>query len=128
MDSKGGNKKMDKKNLTDLEKMSAERKKAEAEYLDSQQDMLNVKRIMREGINNVEDLVKYLVACIKDAKHMEDLARASNNNIMYSETVGIRREFLKLLKLVFLDGTAKEAMDGTEEKHRAENSGEEGYQ
>jgi hypothetical protein len=117
------------RHLSDLDKMNAERRKAEAEYLESQQNMLNVKRIMREGINNVEDLVEYVVACIGDAKHMEDMARASNNNIMYAETIGIRREFVKLLKLVFLDGTAEQVMeDGTEEAHRAKNEGEEAYQ
>ena len=120
---------MEKEKLTDLEKITAERKKAEAEYLESQQSMLNVKRIMREGINDFEELVQYLVAAIQDAKHMEDLARASNNNIMYSETVGIRREFSKLLKLLLMVEKEEdpEEMDGTEEKHRKENNGEEGY-
>jgi hypothetical protein len=118
------------KHLSDLEKMTAERKKAEAEYLESQQNMLNVRRILREGIANVEDLIQYLVACIEDAKHMEDLARERNNAILYSETVGIRREFVKLLKLVLMDGTASppEEVDGTEEAHRAKNEGEESYQ
>ena len=122
---------MEKDKLTDLEKINAERRKAEAEYLESQQNMLNVKRIMREGIADFEDLVQYLVAAIQDAKHMEDLARASNNNIMYAETVGIRREFSKLLKLLLMVKEDLEEdlenVDGTEEKHRKENDGEEGY-
>lgn len=118
---------MEKKNLTDLERMDADRRKAEEAYLESQQNMLNVKRIMREGISDVEDLLAYLVACIEDAKHMEDIARERNNNILYSETIGIRREFVKLLELVLMDGTALEDVEGTEEHHRAENEGEEGY-
>ena len=118
---------MEKKNLTDLEKINAERRKAEAEYLDAQQDMLNVRRIMREGIGNVEDLLSYLVACIEDAKHMEDLARERNNTILYSETIAIRREFTKLVDLVLMDGSAEEVIDGTEEKHREENDGNESY-
>lgn len=121
---------MEKEKLTDLEKITAERRKAEAEYLESQQNMLNVKRIMREGIKGVEDLVQYLVACVEDAKHMEDLARSSNNSIMYSEAVGVRREFTKLLKLIFKvekdEDPAK--VKGTEEHHREKNEGEEAYQ
>jgi hypothetical protein len=63
---------------------------------------------------------------------MEDLARANNNNILYSEAVGIRREFVKLVKLLMVDEMninveSVENMDGTEEAHRANNEGEEGY-
>jgi hypothetical protein len=60
---------------------------------------------------------------------MEDLARASNNNILYSEAVGIRREFSKLVKLL-LKGEEEEdleGVDGTEEKFREENDGNESY-
>ena len=114
--------------LSDLEKMTEERKKAESEYLESQQMVLNVKRIMREGISGVEDLVLYLTACISDVKHMEDLARRQNNTILYSETIAIRREFGKLLRLVMMDGSAQETVDGSEESHREKNTGEEGYQ
>lgn len=118
---------MEKEKLSDLEKINAERRKAEAEYIESQQEMLNVKRIMREGIKDFEELVQYLVACVQDAKHMEDMARASNNAIMYAETVGIRREFSKLLRLVLMEEEEEEAPDGSEEAHRANNEGEEGY-
>ena len=119
---------MDKKKLSDLEKINAERRKAEEAYLESQQDMLNIHRIMREGISGVEDLLQYLVACIEDAKHMEDLARERNNTILYSETIAIRREFTKLLDLVMMDGSAEAVIDGTEEAHREKNTGEEAYQ
>jgi hypothetical protein len=115
------------KHLSDLEKMNAERRKAEEAYLESQQDMLNVRRIMRDGISNVEDLLQYVVACIEDARHMEDLARERNNTILYSETIAIRREFTKLLDLVMKDGSAEAVIDGTEEKFREENDGNESY-
>jgi hypothetical protein len=121
---------MDKKVLSDLEKMNKDRAKAEAEYAEQKEEVTEVFRIMREGIQNDEELVTYLVACIKDAKHMEDVARAKNNNIVYSEAIGIKREFTKLLKLLMIEGEEEEApedVDGTEEKHRANNEGEEGY-
>ncbi|MCK4307580.1 hypothetical protein KAW50_05070 [candidate division WOR-3 bacterium] len=119
---------MDKKVLSDLEKMNKDRAIAEAEYAAQKEEVTEVFRIMREGIQNDEELVTYLVACINDAKHVEDVARQSNNTIMYSEAVGIRREFVKLLKLMMIEEDEKpEDIDGTEEKHRLENDGEEGY-
>ena len=113
--------------VSDLEKMKIERAKAENEYMDGQQQMLEIRRIMREGITNVDELVLYVADVIQGVTHVEDLARASNNAITYSEAVGIRREFTKLLELVLEDGSAM-PMDGTEEKHRENNEGEEGYQ
>jgi hypothetical protein len=121
---------MEKKVLSDLEKMNKDRSKAEAEYTEQREEVLEVHRIMKEGIQSPEELFTYLVACINDAKHMEDLARAGNNNILYSEAIGIRREFTKLLKLLTVDveeGENPEEVDGTEEAHRAKNEGEEGY-
>ena len=121
---------MEKKVLSDLEKMNKDRAAAEAEYAEQKEELTEVFRIMREGIQNDKELVTYLVACIGDAKHMEDIARQSNNNILYSEAIGIRREFVKLLKLMFKGGEKEEDftdVDGTEEAHRAKNEGEEGY-
>jgi hypothetical protein len=121
---------MNKKVLTDLEKMNKDRAKAEAEYAEQKEELTEVFRIMREGIETYEELVTYLVACINDAKHAEDLARQANNNIMYSEAVGIRREFTKLVKLLVEGGEKEENLedlDGTEEAHRANNEGEEAY-
>ena len=121
---------MDKKVLSDLEKMNKDRAKAEAEYTAQKEELTEVFRIMREGIKNDEELVTYLVACIGDAKHMEDIARQGNNTIMYSETVAIKREFTKLLKLLLKGGEEMEDLtdvDGTEEKHREVNDGSEGY-
>ena len=115
------------KKETDLEKLNKDRRRAEEEYLASQQAMLEIRRIQRDGINNVEDLVLYVNDVIGSVIHAEDLARASNNNIIYSEAVGIRREMGKLLDLIFKDGMAMESIDGTEEKHRETNKGEEGY-
>jgi hypothetical protein len=123
---------MNKKVLSDLEKMNKDRAKAEKEYAEQREEVLEVHRIMNEGIQSTDELSTYLIACIEDAKHMEDLARANNNNILYSEAVGIRREFTKLVKLLMVDEIninveSAENMDGTEESHRANNEGEEGY-
>ena len=108
--------------------MNKDRAKAEAEYAEQKDNVLEVHRIINEGIQSVEELVTYLVACIDDAKHMEDLARSKNNTIMYSETVGIRREFTKLLKLLLINEDLEEELeDGTEEKHRLDNDGGEAY-
>ena len=121
---------MGKKIESDLEKMNKDRRKAEEEYLDSQQRMLEIRRIMSDGITNVDELVLYVADVIKSVTHSEDLARASNNGIVYSEAIGIRREFTKLLDLILKDGTAvpMEEIDGTEEAHREKNDGEESYQ
>jgi hypothetical protein len=118
---------MDKKVLSDLEKMNKDRAKAEAEYAEQKEELAEVFRIMREGIKTDEELVTYIVACINDAKHAEDLARQANNNIMYSEAVGIRREFTKLLKLLMAEEEEGEPEDGTEESHRINNEGDESY-
>ena len=119
---------MTSKVASDLEKMGKDRRKAEEEYLKQQNIMLEVRRIQREGISNVEDLIKYASRVIEEVKHSETVARLSNNSIVYSEAIGIRREFEKLLDLVLMDGTAVEQMDGTEEKHREKNDGKEGYE
>ena len=121
---------MSKKVESDLEKMNKDRRKAEEEYLDSQQRMLEVKRIMRDGITNVDELILYVADVIQGVTHSEDLARASNNGIVYSEAIGIRREMTKLLELILKDGSAipVDEVDGTELNHRSNNEGEEGYQ
>ena len=113
---------------SDLEKMNKDRRKAEEAYLESQERMLEIERIKKEGISGVEDLVFYIDDVIESVKHSEDLARMQNNPIVYSEAIGIRREMEKLLTLVFTDGTAIEQIDGTEEAHRESNTGEEAYQ
>ena len=119
---------MDKKVVSDLEKMNKDRARAEQEYMEQKEELTEVFRIMREGISDAEELLTYLSACIKDARHMEDVARASNNNILYSEAIAIRREMTKLLELLLMNGTAEQSVeDGTEEAHRANNEGEEGY-
>ena len=118
---------MGKKVASDLEKMGKDRRKAEEEYLASQQLKTEVMRIQRDGIGNVEDLVTYVGRVIEEVKHSETVARLSNNPIVYSEAIGIRREMEKLLVLVLKDGTAMEHTDGTEEAHREKNDGEEGY-
>jgi len=123
---------MDKKVLSDLEKMSKDRAKAEAEYIEQKEKVLDMHRMLKEGIKDGGELFEYLVFCINDCKHMEDLARKNNNNIMYSEAIGIRREFTKLLKLLTTAAREEEeeeegGEDGTEEAHRANNDGGEAY-
>jgi hypothetical protein len=118
---------MNKKVLTDLERMDKDRARAEAEYAEQKEELTEVYRIMREGIKTDEELVTYIVACINDAKHMEGVARQANNNIVYSETIGIRREFTKLLKLLMAEEEEGEPEDGTEESHRKNNEGDESY-
>jgi len=113
---------------SDLEKMNKDRRKAEEEYLASQEQQLEMQRIEKEGILGVDDLVTYCIAVIEDVKHSEDIARVSNNSIIYSEAIGIRREFSKLLNLVFKVEAEDSPTEGTEEAHRANNDGQEGYQ
>jgi hypothetical protein len=119
---------MNKKVLSDLEKMNKDRARAEQEFMKEKEEVTEIFRIMREGIKNSDELLIYLAGCIKDAKHMEDIARASNNNIMYSEAVAIRREMSKIGKLLSIGGQQVSEVDGTEEAHRANNGGEEAYQ
>lgn len=111
-----------------LEKMNKDRRKAEEEYLEGQTRMLEIQRIKRDGINNGEELVMYAEDVILSVMHSEDLARQHDNHIVYSESIGIRREMQKLLNLVRMVGVELEEIDGTEEKHRVNNNGEEGYQ
>ena len=118
---------MSNKVVSDLEEMGKDRRKAEEAYIEEMEYKVEVQRIQREGISNVEDLITYTSRVIEEVKHAETVARVANNSIMYSEAIGIRREFEKLLNLVLMDGTAVEQMDGTEEKHRENNKGEEGY-
>ena len=120
---------MDKKVLSNLEKMNKDRAKVEAEYMEQKEEELDIHRMLKEGIADGDELLRYLVFCINDCKHMEDKARETNNNIMYSETIGIRREFSKLLKLLLIpeDVMEEDEEDGTEEYFRKHNTGEEGY-
>lgn len=110
-----------------IEAMNKDKRKADEAYIENQRAIQNIQRIIQEGISNVEDLTAYLHFVIEDARHMEDIARQTNNNIIYSETIAVKREFLKLLELVFKDGSAAAAIDGTEEAHREGNDGSEGY-
>ena len=121
---------MDKKVLSDLEKMNKDRAKAEKEYMEQREEMLDIHRMFEEGIADGDELLRYLAFCINDCKQMEDIARKDNNNIIYSEAIGIRREFTKLLKLLLIPDDVmevEEGEDGTEEAHRANNDGGEGY-
>ena len=123
---------MSEKVESDLEKMNKDRRRAEEEYLKSQEGVLEVKRIQREGIQSPEDLLTYIAAVIEDAKHSEDMGRLKNNPIVYSEAIGIRREFVKIVKLLVLadqrmEAEEEDAENAGEEEHRANNDGMEGF-
>ena len=117
----------EKKMVSDLERMNKDRRRAEEEYLENQQRMLEVKRIMRDGITNVDELLLYVADVVLSITHSEDLARVSNNSIVYSEAVGIRREMTKLLELVLKGRSAMEDIVSSEERHRTNNDGGESY-
>ena len=121
---------MSEKVASDLEKMGKDRRKAEEEYIEHRKFILEAKRIQNEGIKDANELLTYLVSVIEGVEHSEDLARAANNAIVYSEAIGIKREMQKIVKLVMKSGMVMEQgepEDGTEESHRAENDGQEGY-
>jgi len=118
---------MDKKVLSDLEKMNKDRAKAEAEYMEQKEEVLDIHRMLKEGIADGDELLRYLVFCVNDCKHMEDLARKDNNNIIYSEAIGIRREFTKLLKLLLIPEDEEADENEGEAIHRKNNDGMEGY-
>lgn len=120
---------MSKKVESDLEKMNKDRRRAEEEYLASQEKMLNTHRIIKEGIMSPQDLIDYLEFGVMDARAMEDKGRATNNLIMYSEAIAVRREFGKVLNLLYRGGEKlkMEAENGGEITHREKNGGMEGY-
>ena len=115
---------MTNKVASDLEKMKADRRKAEEAYIDSMNRRLEVERITREGIRTQEELILYLQDGIENVKMSEDAARLSNNNIVYCESIAIKREFPKLLSLVMLPEVQGET---AEEAHRQSTDGGEAY-
>ena len=98
--------------------------------MNNEEQAIEVEKIQQEGISNVDELLTYLVSVIENAKYSEDMARINNNPIIYSEVIGIKREFQKLLKLLIKDGTTIEMADENEgeRQHRENNDGQEGYQ
>ena len=112
------------KTSTDLDKLKADRQRAEREYIDSMNRRLEVERITREGIKTQDELILYLQEGIENVKLSEDAARLSNNAIVYSESIAIKREFRKLLSLIMLPEVQAET---AEEVHRQSTTGEEGY-
>ena len=111
---------MSKKVVSDLEKMKADRKRAEEEYLNSMNQRLEVQRLTQEGIVTRDELITYLREVIEEANHIEDAARLSNNTIVYCECIGIRREMRKLLSLIMLPEVQEET---AEEQHRQNTDG-----
>ena len=112
------------KTSSDLEKMKKDRRRAEEEYLNSMNRRLEVERITREGIKTQEELILYLQEGIENVKMSEDAARLSNNSIVYSESIAIKREFRKLLSLIMFPEVEAET---AEEVHRQSTDGGEAY-
>ena len=92
-------------------------------------EVIEVFRIIREGITSFEELVDYILFVIKSAEEGEDQARMANNNIMYSEMIALRREFNKLMELLAKGGEKVEAEQeiAGEATHRENNEGMEAY-
>ena len=92
-------------------------------------EYLEVYRIIKEGISSFEELVDYILFAIKSAEQREDQARMTNNNIMYSEMIALRREFTKLMELLAKGGEKFEAEEENvgEATHRENNEGMEAY-
>ena len=109
---------------SDLEKMKKDRRRAEEEYLNTMNRRIEVERITREGIKTQDELILYLQQGIEDVKMSEDAARLSNNNIVYCESIAIKREFRKLLSLIMLPEVQEET---AEEIHRQSTDGGEAY-
>ena len=112
------------KTNSDLEKMKKDRRRAEEEYLNSMNRRLEVERITREGIKTQDELILYLQEGIENVKLSEDAARLSNNAIVYSESIAIKREFRKLLSLIMFPEVEAET---AEEIHRQNTTGDEAY-
>jgi len=98
---------MEKKVLSDLEKMNMERKRAWDEYEKSYVKQRELDRLMDEGIKNFDELVFYIRETLKATDNLNVTARNMNNNILYIESVAVRREFKILLNLI-LEGEEEE--------------------
>jgi len=98
---------MEKKVLTDLEKMNMERKRAWEEYEESYVKQRELDRLMDEGIKTFDELVFYIRETLKATDNLNVTARNMNNQILYIESVAVRREFKILLNLI-LEGEEEE--------------------
>ena len=106
---------MEKKILSDLEKMSLERKRAWEEYEKSYVKRREIDRLMDEGIKNFDELVFYIRETLKASDEINVNARNVNNEILYIESVAVKREFKILLNLILM-GEEEEEPERNEEE------------
>ena len=93
---------MDKKILRDLEYMASIRRKTVEQYEKSIQRQQEIDRLMEEGIKNFDELVFYIRETLRASNELNVTARNANNELLYIESVAVRREFKILLNLILL--------------------------
>jgi len=100
--------------LTDLEKMNMERERAWKEYEKSYVKKREIDRLMDEGIKNFDELVFYIRETLKASEEINVNARNVNNEILYIESVAVKREFKILLNLILIGEEDEEKEEGME--------------
>ena len=93
---------MDKKILRDIEYMASIRRKTVEQYEKSIQCQQEIDRLMEEGIKNFDELVFYIRETLRASNELNVTARNANNELLYIESVAVRREFKILLNLILL--------------------------
>ena len=106
--------KLEKRILTDLEKMNMERERAWREYERSYVKKKEIDRLMDEGIKNFDELVFYIRETLKASEEINVNARNVNNEILYIESVAVKREFKILLNLILIGEEEEEKEEGME--------------
>ncbi len=106
---------MEKRILSDLEKMNMERERAWREYEKSYVKKREIDRLMDEGIKNFDELVFYIRETLKASEEINVNARNINNQILYIESVAVKREFKILLNLILMgEEEEEEKIEGME--------------
>jgi len=100
--------------LSDLEKMNMERERAWKEYEKSYVKKREIDRLMDEGIKNFDELVFYIRETLKASEEINVNARNVNNEILYIESVAVKREFKILLNLILIGEEDEEKEEGME--------------
>jgi len=93
---------MDKRILRDLEYMASIRRRTVEEYEKSLQKQQEIDRLMEEGIKTFDELVFYIRETLRASNELNVTARNANNELLYIESVAVRREFKILLNLILL--------------------------
>ena len=93
---------MDKRILRDLEYMANIRRKTVEQYEKNIQRQQEIDRLMEEGIKNFDELVFYIRETLRASNELNVTARNANNELLYIESVAVRREFKILLNLILL--------------------------